>query len=440
MNYNDELGKMTLVATGDIFITRKLSPYNEPEYLQMWDILQSGDIKFTNFEMLVHEFLGYPVAQSGGTYTQVDKMILDEIKFAGFNLLSLANNHSLDYSYEAMLRTIELFEENDLTHAGTGMNLADARSPRYLDLNYGRVGFLASASSFAPHGRAGQARPDSIGRPGLNPVRYETYYELDANHFENIKKIDKHVKNDKIKEARKKSGWGSVDDVNTCTIGNNKYVLGHNPGIHTKINEDDRLGNLKWISDAKRQSDFVVFSMHSHEGNPTDSNQPAEFHKPFAHDCIDAGANAFIGHGSHYIRGIEIYNGRPIFYGLGNFVFQNETVRKLPHDVYEKTSLDFEDTPANYYDKRSDNDNKGFPADEKFWQSFMPKCFFEDGKLVKMIIYPITLGHGKKRTVRGRPMLATDFEADEILEKLKKLSKEFGTEIEIKDKVGYITI
>src|SRR6056297_3513836 len=215
---------MTLVATGDIFITRKLSPYDEPEYLKMWDILRSGDIKFTNFEMLVHEFVGYPVAQSGGTYTQVDKIVLDEIEFAGFNLLSLANNHSLDYGWDAMLRTIELFDEHHLTHAGTGINLADARSPRYLDLNQGRVGFLAAASSFAPHGRAGQARPDSVGRPGLNPVRYETYYELDADHFSYIKKIDKNLKNDQVKKLRIKAGWGSKDDVNTCNIGGNKYV------------------------------------------------------------------------------------------------------------------------------------------------------------------------------------------------------------------------
>ncbi|MFP4457643.1 MAG: CapA family protein [Clostridia bacterium] len=440
MKYNDELGKMTLVATGDIFITRKLSPYDEPQYLKMWDILKSGDIRFTNFEMLVHEFVGYPVAQSGGTYTQVDKVVLDELKFAGFNLLSLANNHSLDYSFEAMLRTRELFDKHNLTHAGTGINLADARSPRYLDLNKGRVGFLASSSSFAPHARAGQSRPDAIGRPGLNPVRYETYYELDADHFEYIKKIDKNLKNDQVKKDRKKTGWGPKDDVNTCHIGDNKYVLGKKPGIHTKINESDRAGNLKWISDAKRQSDFVVYSMHSHEGNPTDSYQPADFHIPFAHECIDAGANVFVGHGAHYIRGIEIYNGRPIFYGLGNFVFQNETVRKLPHDVYEKTSLDFEDTPANYYDKRSDSDSKGFPADKKFWQSFMPKCYFENGQLVKMVIYPITLGYGKKRTVRGRPMLANDSEAVEILEKLKELSKQLGTNIEIKENVGYITL
>ncbi len=438
--YSDESRDFVLVATGDIFITRKLSVYNEPNYLKMWDILRDADIKFTNFEMLVHEHKGYPVAQSGGTYTQVDKFILDELSYAGFNLFSLANNHSLDYGTEAMLRTRELFDEYQFVHAGTGENLAEARSPRFLDLANGRVAFIAASSSFAPHGSAGHARPDMRGRPGLNPIRYDTYYEVDSEHFKKVLDLDEHLKTYIQKELSVKSGWGIPDKKGQCAIGSNKYVLGESPGVHTKINKQDKEENLKWISDGARQADFVIYSLHCHEGNPTDFWKPADFHQPFAHECIDSGADAFLGHGSHYLRGIEIYNKKPIFYGLGNFVFQNETVRKLPHDVYEKTKLDYSNTPADYYDKRSDGDNKGFPAEKRFWQSILPKCYYENGELTKIEIYPITLGFNKKRTVRGRPMLACDNEGKEILEKIKELSSPFGTKIVIKDNVGYIEV
>ena len=52
---------------------------------------------------------------------------------------------------------------------------------------------------------------------------------------------------------------------------------------------------------------------------------PADFIPIFARAVIDAGADVFVGHGPHVLRGIEIYKGKPIFYSLSNFIFQNET-------------------------------------------------------------------------------------------------------------------
>ena len=46
----------------------------------------------------------------------------------------------------------------------------------------------------------------------------------------------------------------------------------------------------------------------------------------FAKAAIDAGADAFLGTGVHVLRGIEIYKGRPIFYGLGEFFRQMDVV------------------------------------------------------------------------------------------------------------------
>ncbi len=440
MQYKDELRNFTLTATGDLFITRRLKPYNEPAYLEMWKILQNADIKFTNFEMLVHEFKGYPVAQSGGTYTQIDPLVFEDLEYAGFNLFSMANNHSLDYGIEAMQRTVELFNEKGLINAGTGDNLADARSARYLDLANGRVALIAAASTFAPHGRAGSARPDFIGRPGLNPVRYDKYIEVDEQHFNYVKQLNQHAGLEKQKNLFVKAGWRKPEPEGVCNLGTTKFVKGSNPGLHTVINEQDRSGNLKWIKDAANQADFVVFSLHGHEGNTDDFWKPADFHQPFAHDCINAGADIFVGHGPHYLRGLEIYRGKPIFYSLGNFVFQNETVRKLPHDVYLKQGLSYDATPSEYYNKRSNNDKKGFPSDERFWQTVLPWCRFENGQVVEIKLYPITLGFGKRRTVRGRPMLAHDDEGARILKKMVELSEPFGTKIKIVNNIGIVEL
>ena len=47
---------------------------------------------------------------------------------------------------------------------------------------------------------------------------------------------------------------------------------------------------------------------------------------------VDAGADLFVGHGPHVLRGVEIYKGKPIFYSLGDFIFQNETLLRLPSE------------------------------------------------------------------------------------------------------------
>lgn len=437
MQYNDENGNFILTATGDIFITRKLSPYTEAAYSELWSLFQSGDIRFTNLEMLIHEYLGHPVAESGGTYTQVDPTIIPELQWAGFNLLSRANNHTLDYSIEGFRRTSQLLDRAGFCQAGVGENLADARSARYLDLDAGRVGFLAACSTFASFGRAGDQRPDSIGRPGLNPVRYKTHHVVSASQLVELQAISETIGNEQRKRYAVESGWAKADQPGELTLAGARFVAGDRPGIYTEVDSSDLEGNLTWIRDARRQSDFVVFSMHWHEGGDVPES-PATFHPNFAHACIDAGVDAFIGHGPHIMRGIEIYRGKPIFYSLGNFVFQNETVRKLPADVYEKTGLDHYATPANYYDKRSDGDQKGFPAKAKYWESVLPWCRYEHGQLVELKLYPVTLGHGKPRTVRGRPLLAKGELADQIIAQISELSAPFGTKISCQQGVGVV--
>jgi poly-gamma-glutamate synthesis protein (capsule biosynthesis protein) len=115
-------------------------------------------------------------------------------------------------------------------------------------------------------------------------------------------------------------------------------------------------------------ADMVLVSFHCHENGAT-RDQPPEFLETFARACIEEGADAFIGHGPHVTRGIEIYNGRPIFYSLGNFIFQNETVRWQPAHNYELVKLDHTATPADFYAARSEDDTRWFPSDPICWES-----------------------------------------------------------------------
>ena len=83
------------------------------------------------------------------------------------------------------------------------------------------------------------------------------------------------------------------------------------------------------IREARRQADIVVVSVHTHEMRGRDTMVPPEFLETFAHACVDAGASAVIGHGPHQLRGLEIYKGAPVFYSIGNFIFETPTLALL---------------------------------------------------------------------------------------------------------------
>jgi poly-gamma-glutamate synthesis protein (capsule biosynthesis protein) len=155
---------------------------------------------------------------------------------------------------------------------------------------------------------------------------------------------------------------------------------------------------------------------------------PADFVVEFARACIDAGAHAIIGHGPHLVRGIEIYKQRPIFYSLGNFIFQNETVDRQPADFYEKYGLGPEHHVVEAYAKRSGNDSLGFAVNPEVWSSVIAEWTLEDGRLAELTLHPIELGFAEPRHRRGWPRLTQQPDA---LRDLQRLSREFGTKLTI---------
>lgn len=101
---------------------------------------------------------------------------------------------------------------------------------------------------------------------------------------------------------------------------------GEKAEVRTFVNEEDEAALIKSIRDARRRSDAVIVSLHTHEGINENwyAPIPPSFVEEYAHKAIDAGADAFVGHGAHYARGIEIYKGHPIFYNLGSLIMEFE--------------------------------------------------------------------------------------------------------------------
>ncbi|MGH7428231.1 MAG: CapA family protein, partial [Candidatus Methylomirabilaceae bacterium] len=165
-------GTFTLALAGDAIITRRLSPYREPEFVRLIDLIRGADAAFTNLEMLFHDYEPYPMHESGGTYMRAEPALAAELVWAGFDLVSLANNHAGDYGVEGMRLNRRYAQEAGLVYAGTGENLAEAREARFLETADGRVALVSLASTFPAHSAAGKARGAVRGRPGLNPLRH----------------------------------------------------------------------------------------------------------------------------------------------------------------------------------------------------------------------------------------------------------------------------
>lgn len=427
--HNPSEGRNAVMTfTGDTLITRRLKPYSEPTFNDMLSIFRNADISFTNLEGLLTDYDGYPAAASGGTYIVGDPVIADDLKWAGFNLFARANNHSMDWSFGGLLATSDHLDARNMIHAGVGPNMAVARSAGYLDTAAGRAAVLSASSTFPPGAHAGEQRPDLPGRPGLNPLRYSRWLEVPDEDIDNLRKMSEGLGLEALKRRMGREDSEGVFRLPLLASGL-EFRRGDEYRLGTAPDEGDLEANLKAISGAAKQSDWVIFSLHSHESEAGSPRQPAAFMKEFARKAIDAGADAVVGHGPHYLKGIEMYNGRPIFYSLGNFVFQNETVRWLPQDIYQRYGLSLEATPDELYDRRTDNDARGFPSDGMYWRSVIAETAFEDRELRRMTLYPVTLGWGQPRTLRGRPVLARGEEAADIIEEITDLSEPFGVQI-----------
>lgn len=429
----------SIALTGDSFIASKISGYSEPDFTEVFDTIRAQDLGFTNLEVLLNDYKGIPAAQSGGTYAGAPTALADEIKWAGFHMVARANNHSLDYSYEGLRITTDTLDKKGIVRAGVGENLAEARSPAYCEAPFGRVALLSASSSFAPWGRAGATRPDFQGRPGLSPLRYTTKYFVAKEHFATIKQMEQDLGLKAVKEKYAALGWGMPDETGEISLAGLTFVESDGPGIVTEPNQQDVQDITKWIRDARRQADWVLFTLHCHEAH-LDRTVPAEFITSFAKACIDAGADMFIGHGPHLLRGIEIYKGKPIFYSLGNFIFQNDLIFKHPQDIYDRYGLPLEATPADMYDARSKHDTAGFPGDPIYWESVIAITRYNGRELTGIELIPLCLGHGKPRPQRGRPFVARGEKAKKILEDIKRLSQPFETDVIIEGEKGVISL
>ncbi len=435
------MGKRIVVtATGDSLISRRIPAHQDPSLTRLVDLIQSCDVAFTNMEMVLSDYRGTPVVESGGLNLSANPGVARDLQRMGFNLTAFANNHTLNYGIEGCLATLDELRAIDFVCAGAGRTLSEARLPAFLETPAGRIGLVGCASSFAKGQQAGSQRDDAPGRPGLNPQRFETLYVVDQEHMDAVQRIAELTGAEKIRQFGFWMGFRKPPErEGEFQFAERSFIVGDEFGIRTEAHKRDLEGNTRSTAHATMMDDLTLVSIHAHEQGK-ERWIPADFIIEFAHACVDSGADMVIGHGPHLLRGIEIYNGKPIFYSVGNFIFQYEYTQRLPADDYESLSADRDMIAPEVFRQLSANDTRSFPADRLYWETVLPIVTFEDRQLRSIDLHPVSLGHGQGWPDRGWPRFAEPRIGSEILDWMSQLSRPFGTEIQSTKGIGQIRI
>lgn len=257
---------VTLLAVGDV------GPIHEPmdQYVTLAKpILETADIRFGQCER-VYSDRGYMQVHSGGAHSRVKPALASIFSDCGFDVVSVASNHAMDWGEEALLDTIALLEEKGIQVIGGGRNLEEARRPAIIERNGVKVAFLAYCSVL----REGYAATHN--KAGVSPLRATTYYEP------------------------------------------REYQAGTPPKIVSVPLAEDVEGMVADIKAVKPLVDSVVVSIHW--GIHFIPKMVADYQVIAAKAAFEAGADVILGHHAHVPKAIGVFDGKACFFSLSNFI------------------------------------------------------------------------------------------------------------------------
>lgn len=260
-----------------------------PAVQAAFDDLAEADICFMNCEMSLTR-RGSKVEKT--INLRSDPAVAASLAELGIHVVTIANNHMLDYGHSGLCDTLEALDAAGIARVGAGASIDEALRPHFREVDGRRFAFLGVAATLPPGFAA------SRDRPGIAPIRVDFSFDINPNLMSEQP--------------------GTAPVVRT----------------HAVDEDVDRVASA--ISDARAAADHVIIAVHwglTRRRVTPFQGMIAEYQPPLGRALIDAGADAVIGNHSHNLHGIEVYRGRPIFYSLGNFIFQD------PHDYMEPESL-----------------------------------------------------------------------------------------------------
>jgi poly-gamma-glutamate capsule biosynthesis protein CapA/YwtB (metallophosphatase superfamily) len=262
-------GKVTLMAVGDVGpIYEPVDPLVELAL----PVLRQADLRCTTCERVYTEE-GAKEKRVRLPHGVVHPNLASIYIAGGFNVVSLASNHALDYREVGVLHNLETFDKLGITVFGTGKNLEEARKPAFVEKNGVKIAFLGYCSIMRPQD------PATKNKPGQTPIRVHTWYE-------------------------------PVD-----------YQAATPPRVMSLPYEEDMEAMVEDVRKAKQQADVVIMSIHF--GIHYIPKVIAMYQPKIVHAAIDAGADLILGGHSHNPKAIEVYKGKVCFYSLSNFIMSN---------------------------------------------------------------------------------------------------------------------
>jgi len=419
---------MRFAAAGDAIIGRRIQA-DYKGYDELRPFIESADASFFNLETTLNEEGECcAAAQSGGTYLRVTPRVLPDLEDFGFNMTTFNNNHAFDFSLDGFLLTLEALEETELVHAGAGRTLGEAAKARYLDTDAGRVALISVNTNFTPDMIAGEQTSRVPGRPGINGLRINKYVRVTEREMAFVKELAEKTGINVSRNIVAKEGYYQPTKDNEELLGELKFVLGDKCEYVMEANRTDVERVKKAIYEASLQADYIMVSVHSHQLSGDAKENPSQFLIDFAHECIDAGAHAIIGHGPHLLRPIEVYKGCPVFYSLGDFILQLYNVEFAPEEFFSKFGLSPDATVHELLKTRSKDFTVGLMTDPRMFLSVIPIWETEGGKLKSMRLVPIEGRMEGNKSEIGLPRLT---DPKKVADYLGKMSEPYGIRLSV---------
>jgi poly-gamma-glutamate synthesis protein (capsule biosynthesis protein) len=264
---------LTVALAGDVIPARPLTPV--PESAEpVYALVGGADIAIGNLEMALTD-AGTPVRKL--VTRRASPEIARDIYMLGFDVLSVANNHTVDYGWPGLLETSTALASGGVRVIGGGLSRREAAAPVIERVAGRRIGVIAF-SCLTP---AGMDAADD--RPGIASIRIDTAYQIDAAY------------------QMEEPGDPSV----------------------VKIRTHPQAADLAFATEAvqrlRRDCDLLIVSIHWGFGS---GEVLAEYQAPLGAALIDAGADIVHGHHPHAVHAIGAHRGKPILFGLGTFMAQ----------------------------------------------------------------------------------------------------------------------
>ncbi len=262
------------VGGGDWFAQGKIpeAAMSRKDTIAVFDEIREADISFINLEA---PLTVRGVRAEKQNTLRADPRQIEDLLDCSLSIVSLANNHMLDYGIDGLKDTLAILEEKGIRQIGGGHTLQEARATQVLEGAGGKIGMMAFASTL-PQGFAA-----SVDRPGIAPIHVTSAFV---------------VENPLAQEQP-----GTPPPILTMPL---------------KMDVDATLAEVKKV---KQEADFVITSAH---WGVAGQDAIMDYEREVAHALIDEGCDMILGHHPHRLHGVEFYRNKPIFYSIGNFVFE----------------------------------------------------------------------------------------------------------------------